>query len=199
MLFTGSPTFTTAPSYFPNLILVAKTSNPPRPGCPSEDMYNISSFVIHANDEIQIADIQLASDGLSAILEMSSSLNEEDYTTISCIRNTVVSEDGGVLNYFGPKEIEFGGNPPTGVKQGIRDEQNKNDKVKIYHNINSAIYKVFSEERIQKIKVYDINGRILLKDHNINETIYSFTGHDFPKGVLIVVVNDVYPCKVINL
>jgi len=91
------------------------------------------------------------------------------------------------------------GIPITDVNEIASSKENKDYQVRIYYDQNTALYKVFSEERIQKINIYDINGRLLLKDHNIINTTYSFSGYDFPKGVLIVVVNNVIPCKVVNL
>lgn len=159
---------------------------------------DISSFIIHSDNEIQIANIQVAEDGLSAILEIGSPLKMENYTTISYINNSVFATDGGGLDYFGPKEIVFDNNPQTSFNEIIRNKKVNENKVQIYYNQNTLSYKVFSEERIGKIKIYDINGILLLKDDYINNSTYSFSGADLPKGLLIVVVNDVISCKTVN-
>ena len=157
---------------------------------------DVSSFILHANNEIQITGVQIASDGLSAILETGSSLSQASYTTISYLKNSVAASDGGVLACFGPDEITF--DISTGSKDGLSRKKNPSDKVRIFHNSATSSFKVSSEEQIQNIDVYDLNGRLLLSDPNIYDHTYSFKGNTYPKGVLIVVVNNAIPCKVIN-
>lgn len=90
------------------------------------------------------------------------------------------------------------GNPATDVNVIADTKKNKNYKVWIYHEHNTALFKVFSEKIIEALNVYDSSGRLLLKDYNIINNSYSFSGYDLPKGVLIVVVNNEYPCKLVN-
>jgi len=155
---------------------------------------DISSFILHSSDEIPVTGIQLANDGLSAILETGSPLNEKSFTTISYIKNDVTSIDGGELAFFGLKEIGFNNNS-TSINEIAGTKKNK---IRVYQNSNKTQYKVFSEEQIQKISIYDINGRLILKEQNIDNATYSFSANNFPRGVLIVVVNDINVCKFIN-
>ncbi|MGC9352884.1 MAG: sulfatase-like hydrolase/transferase [Mariniphaga sp.] len=160
---------------------------------------DVFSFLFHADEELQVSEIQISNDGLSVIMVLSSNINSESYATISCIKNTITAADSGVLDYFGPKEIGFDDSPATGIESLTDSKADNNNQVKIYHYPNTSTFQVLFEETIQKIDVYDINGRLLMKNKNINQTTYSFNSNDFPKGVLVVVVNEQFSCKVINL
>ena len=74
LLFTGSPTFITAPLYLPDSIFVAKTSSPPRPGWPSDEKYITLSEVIKG--KVSLASVFIVLPKFSGVPNIPSAYNE---------------------------------------------------------------------------------------------------------------------------
>lgn len=71
---------------------------------------------------------------------------------------------------------------------------------RVYPNPSSKSFKIhsFEDDQLLLVQVYDLNGKLLLKDTNVKSDEDEIDISNLPSGVYIVLINEMFSCKLIK-